>query len=130
MARLNALYLSHLLVNRDEISYVALSRVGLFFYSIINLDHTYSYHNDVVIYLLFCYLTIIFLRIDQSYVLLKSYLIVFSQFHCTFYCFLYSSKMNKYSDIFIRIYSRTRIRLPPWETKKVRTNGGTSYPYS
>ena len=46
-ALLNALYLSHLLVNRDEISFEALSRVGLFSYSIINLDHNYSYHNDV-----------------------------------------------------------------------------------
>lgn len=46
-ARLNALCLSHLLVNRDDISYEALSHAGFFLFSIINLDRTNSYHNDV-----------------------------------------------------------------------------------
>ena len=48
-AQLNAFYLGHLWVNRDEISYVALPRVGPCSDSIINLHHTYSYHNGVAI---------------------------------------------------------------------------------
>ena len=54
----------------------------------------------------------------------------FMKFAKTMMTPIFQDELVQYKIQILLKYSRTRIIRTPWETKKVRTNRGTSYPYA